>query len=211
MSNYELRPAALPHRSQRVALRVLQRLGWTLRYKPLPGPHGVIIVYPHTSNWDVVIGLLGKWAVGLPFRWLAKEALFKGLPGATIGRVLRRWGAVPVERSAPNGATARLAEQMRASDWFWLALAPEGTRGYRPYWRSGFYHLATAAHVPVVMVYIDYGKKELGVIDSIRLTGDQQADMDAIARVYRNRHGLHPTLAAPVKLGPSRSDEGRQA
>lgn len=211
MSNYELRPAALPHRSQRVALRMLHRLGWTMRYKPLPGPHGVVIVYPHTSNWDVVIGLLGKWALGLPFHWLAKEALFRGLPGATVGRLLRSWGALPVERGAAHGATVRLAEQMRASDWFWLALAPEGTRGYRPHWRSGFYHLALAARVPVVMVYLDYAKKELGVIDSIRLTGDRAADMDAIARVYRNRHGLHPTLAAPVKLGPPRNDEGRQA
>jgi 1-acyl-sn-glycerol-3-phosphate acyltransferase len=211
MSNYELRPAALPHRRQRLALRALQRLGWTMRYKPLPGPHGVVIVYPHTSNWDVVIGLLGKWALGLPFRWLAKEALFQGLAGATIGRVLRRWGAVPVERSAANGATAHLAEQMRASEWFWLALAPEGTRGYRPHWRSGFYHLAAAARVPVVMVYLDYANKELGVVDNIRLTGDQQADMAAIAGVYRNRFGLHPELAAPVKLAPPKPGENRQA
>lgn len=211
MSNYELRPDALPHLSQRVALRVLKLLGWTMRYKPLPGPHGVLIVYPHTSNWDVVIGLLAKWAVGLPFRWMAKEFLFRGLAGKTVGRLLRRWGALPIERRASHGATAQLAEQMRAADWFWLALAPEGTRDYRPYWRSGFYHVALAARVPVVMVYIDYAKKELGAIDSMRLSGDQQADMDAIARVYRNRHGLHPTLAAPVKLGPSRNDAGRQA
>ena len=196
MSKYELRPAALPHLRQRLALRALRRLGWTMRYKPLPGPHGVIIVYPHTSNWDVLIGLLGKWALGLPFRWLAKETLFTGLAGKTVGRVLRHWGALPVERSAGKGTTARL---------------PEGTRGYRPHWRSGFYTLATAARVPVVMVYLDYAKKELGVIDSMRLSGERDLDMEAIARVYRNRHGLHPTLAAPVRLAPERSDEGRQA
>lgn len=211
MSNYELRPDALPHLSQRVALRVLRRLGWTLRYKPLPGPHGVVIVYPHTSNWDLAIGLLAKWAVGLPFRWMAKESLFRGLAGKTVGRLLRRWGALPLERRVAHGATTQLAEQMRAADWYWLALAPEGTRDYRPYWRSGFYHVALAARVPVVMVYIDYAKKELGAIYSMRLSGDQQADMDAIARVYRNRHGLHPALAAPVRLAPPKNDAGRQA
>ena len=212
MSNYELRPAALPHRSQRMALRALHWLGWTMRYKPLPGPHGVVIVYPHTSNWDVLIGLLGKWALGLPFHWLAKEALFRGVAGSTVGRVLRRWGAVPVERGASSGATARLAEQMHASEWFWLALAPEGTRSYRPHWRSGFYHLALSARVPVVLVYLDWASKELGVVDSIRLSGDQESDMAAIAKVYHNRDGLHPELAAPVKLAPPKPEgEGKQA
>lgn len=198
MSNYELRPAALPHFRQRLALRALHALGWTMRYKPLPGPHGVMIVYPHTSNWDFPIGVLAKWALGLPLRWLAKESLFQG----PLGGIMRRLGGLPVERSASTGATARLAEQIRASDWFWLAIAPEGTRGYRPHWKSGFYHLAVAARVPVVMVYFDWATKELGVVDSIRLTGDLEADMNAIAAVYEGREGLRPDLAAPVRLAP---------
>ena len=209
MSQYELRTASLPRVGQRIALRVLQLFGWKVRYKPLPGPHGVAVVYPHTSNWDFMVGLLGKWAMGLPFRWLGKESLFRG-PWAGL---MRAWGGVPVERSASTGATQRLAERMRASDWFWVALAPEGTRGYKPHWRSGFYHLALAAKVPLLIVYMDYPNKELGVLDTIRLSGDQDKDMAAIGAAFRGHEGLHPELAAPIRLAPPKGsgDEGRQA
>jgi 1-acyl-sn-glycerol-3-phosphate acyltransferase len=208
MSNYELRAAALPRLGQRVSLRILRLFGWKVRYKPLPGPHGVAIVYPHTSNWDFMVGLLGKWALGLPFRWLGKESLFKG----PLGGMMRSWGGVPVERSASTGATQRLADTMREADWFWLALAPEGTRSYTPHLRSGFYHLAVMAQVPLLLVYMDYPRKELGVVDTIRLTGDQEADMAAIAAVYKGHLGLRPEMAAPIRLGPSRSgDTNKQA
>jgi 1-acyl-sn-glycerol-3-phosphate acyltransferase len=208
MSNYELRAASLPRFGQRLALRTLQLFGWTVRYKPLPGPHGVAIVYPHTSNWDFVVGLLGKWALGLPFRWLGKESLFNG----PLAGMMRSWGGVPVERSASTGATQRLADTMRKSDWFWLALAPEGTRSYKPHLRSGFYHLAVTANVPLLIVYLDYPKKELGVVDTIRLTGDPAVDMPLIEAAYQGHLGLHPELAAPIKLAPPRTTgSGRQA
>lgn len=208
MSNYELRAASLPRRGQRIALRLLHLFGWKMRYKPLPGPHGVAIVYPHTSNWDFIVGLLGKWALGLPFRWLGKESLFKG----PLAGMMRSWGGVPVERSSSTGATQRLAETMKESDWFWLALAPEGTRSYKPHLRSGFYHLAVMAKVPLLIVYLDYPRKELGVVDTIRLTGDQETDMAAIAAAYKGHLGLHPELAAPITLAPPRSGgAGKQA
>lgn len=208
MSNYALRAASLPRFGQRMSLRLLQLFGWKVRYKPLPGPHGVAIVYPHTSNWDFPIGLLGKWSLGLPFHWLGKESLFRG----PLARLMRSWGGVQVERGTSTGATLRLAQSMREADWFWLALAPEGTRSYAPHLRSGFYHLAVAAKVPLLIVYLDYPNKELGVVDTIRLTGDPEVDMPAIEAAYRGHLGLHPELAAPIKLAPARSsDAGKQA
>jgi 1-acyl-sn-glycerol-3-phosphate acyltransferase len=204
MHNNELHPAALPRFGQRTALRILRAFGWRVLFKPLPGPHGVAVVYPHTSNWDFVIGLLGKWALGLPFRWLGKESLFRGPFGSVAGVFMRSWGGVPVERSASTGATQRLADTMHAAPWFWLALAPEGTRSYRPYWRSGFYHLAVTAKVPLRIVYIDYPNKTLGVVDDIDMTGDPAVDMPAIAAAYKGHLGLHPELAAPVELAPKR-------
>ena len=212
MSDHEMQPAALPTGGQRLALRILQLIGWRLLYKPLPGPHGVVVVYPHTSNWDVVIGLLGKWALGLPFNWLGKESLFRGLTGKTIGVLLRRWHGIPVERRTATGATARLAQDMNAAKWCWIALAPEGTRDYSPHWRSGFYHLALAAKVPLLMVYMDYPNKTLGVVDTMMLTGDVERDMAAIAAVYKGRHGLHPANEAPIIIAPQRSaSQQRQA
>jgi 1-acyl-sn-glycerol-3-phosphate acyltransferase len=198
MSDYQLRPAALPTWGQRTALRLLTLLGWSLQFKPLPGPHGIAVVYPHTSNWDFFIGLLGKWAVGLQFRWLAKDSLFKGL----MGKVMRYWGGIAVDRSAPMGATRHLAQQMLASKWCWVAITPEGTRGYRPHWKSGFYHLAVAAKVPVLLVSLDYKKKVLRVVDTLELSGDTERDMAAIAAIYHDCQALYPKDAAPIRLAP---------
>jgi 1-acyl-sn-glycerol-3-phosphate acyltransferase len=206
MSDYLLRSAALPTLRQRTALRLLRLFGWRVRYKPLPGPRGIAVVYPHTSNWDFPVGLLARWAIGLEFRWLAKESLFRG----PLGILMRCWGGVPIERGAPTGATQRLAATINQADWFWLAITPEGTRGYRPHWKSGFYHLALAARVPVLLVYIDYRARELGVVDTLELSGDRAADMAAIAAVYQGREALYPALAAPVMLAPPRENDQAQ-
>ena len=201
MDDYELQPAALPSWKQRLALRTLQAFGWRMRFKPLPGPHGVAVVYPHTSNWDFFVGLLGKWALGLPFRWLAKDALFRG----PLGHVMRYLGGIAVDRSTTMGATAQLAQTMKQSAWCWIGITPEGTRSYRPHWRTGFYHLALTAGVPVLIVYLDYPNKVLGLVDSVMLTGDQAVDMAAIAAACKGHEGLHPENAAPIVLAPPRA------
>ena len=206
MSDYLLRPAALPTWGQRTALRLLRLFGWRVRFKPLPGPHGIAVVYPHTSNWDFLVGLLGKWAIGLQFRWLAKDSLFRG----PMGVVMRFWGGIAVDRSAPMGATRKLAADMLATPWCWVGITPEGTRGYRPHWKSGFYHLALTARVPLLLVYIDYRTKELGVVDTIELSGDVDADMAAIAAVYQGREARYPGKAAPVQLAPQRDNVERK-
>lgn len=184
---------------QRLALRMLRMLGWRLYFAPLPGPRGVAIVYPHTSNWDVVIGLLAKWAVNLPFRWLGKEALFQGVFGVVLGPLLRHLGCVPIERQASTGAIERIARQMRDAPWYWLALAPEGTRSLRPQWRSGFYHIALAAQVPLLVVAIDYATKTIHADRVLNLSGDKARDRAAIAALYENVQGLVPHNAAPIE------------
>ena len=206
MSENLLRPAALPTWGQRTSLRLLNLLGWKMHYKPLPGPHGIAVVYPHTSNWDFFIGLLGKWALGLQFRWLAKDSLFKGAMGA----IMRYWGGIAVDRRAPMGATRSLAQSMLREEWCWVAITPEGTRGYRPHWKSGFYHLALAADLPVLLVYMDYREKVLSVTDTVRLSGDQDADMAAIAAIYAGKQALYPELAAPIKLAPPHTGPERR-
>lgn len=206
MSDYLVQPSNLPTLRQRLALRALRLAGWTLHYKPLPGPHGIVVVYPHTSNWDFPIGLVAKWALDLDFRWLAKDSLFRGL----MGRIMRYWGGIAIDRSAPMGATRQIAQNMLAEPWCWVAITPEGTRGYRPHWKSGFYHLAQTANVPLLLVCFDYGKKELRLVDTLSLSGDVERDMDVIRTVYQDVQALHPEDAAPIELAPRDSDEPRR-
>jgi len=118
-----------------MARRLLRLASWRVAFGGLPARQGVVIVYPHTSNWDFIIGIVAKWSIGIPVAFWGKASLFR-VP--LFGRWLRWLGGVPVERSSSQGAVAAMAKRLvraRASDRFmWLALAPEGTRrrGGRP-------------------------------------------------------------------------------
>jgi len=179
---------------------LLSRAGWRVRFDGLPSRQGVAIIYPHTSNWDFVVGLLAKWAVGMPVTFWGKASLFD-LP--LFGRWLRSLGGRPVNRTSPQGVVGQMAEELeaaRAADRFmWLALSPEGTRKFQDGWRSGFYHVALAAQVPLALVYFDYAEKVVGVDTFVQLSGDAEADMALVQRHLGHRTGKRPAQAAPVK------------
>ena len=186
-----------------LARRLLALFGWRVRFDGLPGPKGVAIVYPHTSNWDFVIGLLAKWALDLPIRWVGKESLFRGLTGATLGRLMRMWGGRPVDRNNASGAVEQLAQLMQSEPWFWLGLSPEGTRRRTDYIRSGFYHLALKLDLPVALAYIDDRTREIGVAEFVHMSGDQARDLALLRRFYADKVGRFPAKASTIAFRPS--------
>ncbi len=193
------RPVQL--RGSRVARALLRLAGWRLRFGGLPGKQGVLIVYPHTSNWDFPLGLLVKWAAGIQITFWGKDSLFR-VP--LFGRWLRWLGGVPVDREFSRGIVGQMASELaqaRAQDRFlWLALSPEGTRRHASGWRSGFYHVALQAQVPVGLVFLDYGQHEAGVQRFIMLGGNMRTDLTAIAEELGHRVGKRPALAAPIRF-----------
>jgi 1-acyl-sn-glycerol-3-phosphate acyltransferase len=194
-------PLPIQLRGSRIARAVLRLGGWRVAFAGLPARQGVLIVYPHTSNWDFVVGILAKWAVGIPLAFWGKGALFK-LP--LFGRWLRWVGGIPVDRDASLGRVGEMVQRFaaaRADDRFlWLALSPEGTRRHAAAWRSGFYHLAFEAGVPLGLGFIDYAARTVGVEEFIVLSGDRSADMTAIAAHLAHRRGRSPEHAAPIRL-----------
>jgi len=187
------------------ARRLLALFGWRVRFDGLPGPRGVAIVYPHTSNWDFIVGLLAKWSMNVPIRWVGKETLFRGLTGATLGRLMRLWGGRPVDRHNPSGAVEQLAQMMQSEPWFWLGLSPEGTRRHTDYIRSGFYHLALKLDLPVALAYIDYRTREIGVTRFVRMNGDQERDLELLRVYYGDKVGRFPRKAGTIAFRPSES------
>ncbi|MEP7296417.1 MAG: 1-acyl-sn-glycerol-3-phosphate acyltransferase [Burkholderiales bacterium] len=188
-------------RGSAVAKAALRLAGWTLRFDGLPAKQGVLIVYPHTSNWDFVLGIVTKWAVGIQLTFWGKDTLFR-LP--LFGPWLRWLGGVPVDRHVARGIVGQMTDELvaaRAQDRFlWLALSPEGTRRRTGAWRSGFYHVALNARVPVGLVFLDYGRREVGVQRFVTLTGDTQADLRAIEVGLRQPIGMRPALASPIRF-----------
>jgi 1-acyl-sn-glycerol-3-phosphate acyltransferase len=180
----------------RFASWMLRLAGWrVVLAQPVP-LRCVVVFYPHTSNWDFPLGLTAKWLVGVPFRFIAKDSLF----ATPLGPWLRRWGGIPVNRSGGTGVIARFAAEFAKHDDFRLAVAPEGTRSLTGRWKSGFYHLARAAKVPLALAFIDYRRREIGVGGYIELTGNVAADMSRIAAVYADKTARWPQNAGPIQL-----------
>lgn len=193
--------APLRFRGSPLAAFLLRLAGWKVFFDGLPALQGVLIVYPHTSNWDFIVMLLAKWSLGVPVRFWGKDKLFR-IP--LFGRWLRWVGGVPVNRVAPQGVTKQaldiFAAKQAAGTYFWLGLAPEGTRKRIPGLRSGFYRTALGANVPLGLVSLDYAKREIDATRFIQLTGDEAADMARIAAAYAGVRGRNPGNAAPLVL-----------
>lgn len=198
-------PQVLPDRpvqlhGSAVARALLRVAGWRLDFDGMPAEQGVIVVYPHTSNWDFVLGVTAKWAIGLPIVFWGKDSLFR-LP--LFGRWLRWIGGVPVDRSHAQGAVSQMVERLRQARherrFLWLALSPEGTRALTSGWRSGFYRVALQADVPVGLAYLDFGQRRVGIQTYLRFCGDRAQDFRALAEAFGAVRGLRPQLASPVQ------------
>src|SRR5487761_2572599 len=148
-----------PSIGQRAARALLKVSGWRSVLAPPPAAHGIIIIYPHTSNWDFIIGVLYKIGAGLPVRWMGKDTIFRW----PLRRLLLRLGGIPIRRDQRSGFVAALLAQFARSDWMWLAITPEGTRAHTNYWKSGFYRIALAGDLPVGLGYIDYATHTVGI------------------------------------------------
>jgi 1-acyl-sn-glycerol-3-phosphate acyltransferase len=185
----------------RVAHTLLRLAGWRLDFDGLPAQQGVIAVYPHTSNWDFVLGIFAKWAIGVSVVFWGKDSLFR-VP--LFGRWLRWLGGVPVDRASARGVVgdmvSRMQEAREQSRFCWLALSPEGTRSLTQGWRSGFYNVCLGADVPLALAHLDYATHRVGVATCLRLSGNRSADMAAIEQHIGWSRGYRPELAAPIRL-----------
>ena len=182
--------------AEALARWLLGRRGWRIVYASPPAPKCVITFYPHTSNWDFVIGILARAAIGLPCHFVAKDTLFRW----PTGGILRRMGGIPVNRREHTGFIAQLAREFSSRERFFVAIAPEGTRSRTERWKSGFYHLALAARVPLALAYIDYPRREIGIGAYLDLTGDAERDLAAIRGFYSDKIGRWPGKQGEIRL-----------
>jgi 1-acyl-sn-glycerol-3-phosphate acyltransferase len=148
----------------------------------------VLIVAPHTSNWDFLVGLQAKLALRLGCTFIGKHTLFRW----PLGILMRRLGGVPVDRQAAAGFASQVARVMRETDQMTVALAPEGTRKLIPQWKSGFYRIATEAGAPILPVGFDYSRRVVFFAPLFRPTGDYEKDLAQLRSHYRPEMGQKP-------------------
>ncbi len=168
--------------------RVLLRLfGWRMTGALPDLPRMVIAAGPHTSNWDFLVGMGAMYAAGFRVSFLGKDSLFR----PPLGWLLRWLGGRPVDRKAAHGVVAETVRQIQAADQFILALAPEGTRKPTSQWRTGFWHVAHAAKLPIVLGFFDYGTKTVG-FGPIIWPANVETDLKAIQAFYATKGAKRP-------------------
>ncbi len=156
----------------------------------------VMIAAPHTTNWDFPIMLALTKASGVDVKWLGKASLFRG----PMGLLMRRLGGISVDRRAAGGMVAALAGEFAARERMVLIVPAEGTRSQTHCWKSGFYHIARQANVPVVCGFVDGSTRSGGLGPVVHLTGDIARDMDEFRAFYAGKTGLRAGRETPVRL-----------
>jgi 1-acyl-sn-glycerol-3-phosphate acyltransferase len=162
--------------------------GWKINGKMPAEKKFIIIVAPHTSNWDFMIGLAVRSILKFKARYLAKKELFR-FPFGTFFRAL---GGVPVDRSKNSNLVESVAELFRERDELIIAIAPEGTRKQVTKWKTGFYFIALEAHIPIVMASFDYKRKTVFINKPFYPTGNKEEDMKYIFDFYLDKRGKYP-------------------
>lgn len=161
--------------------RALLRLtGWRIVGELPDLPKLVIIGAPHSSNWDGVWALAFKVALRLDVRFIIKNEYTKGV----LGPLVRGLGGIGIDRKAAHDVVAQMRQQFASRDKLWLGITPEGTRKKVTKWKSGFWHIARAANVPMLLLYFHYPDKTIGLGPLIELGDDPGADMARIRAYY---------------------------
>ena len=190
-------PPALPKRggtvSRALGRALLALLGWRMEGNLPDVPKAVLIVAPHTSNWDFVIGIAAKLALGLHASWLGKHTLFRG----PFAGLMRRLGGIPVDRTRPQEVVSQTVSRFAASDQLVLGLSPEGTRKAVARWRSGFYHIANGAAVPIVPVALDWPSHRLIIGPPTQPTGNMANDLPALGAFFDPFRGRRGEVTPP--------------
>lgn len=157
----------------------------------------VLIAAPHTSNWDFIYMMCFASIYSLKISWMGKHTLFRN---PILNKLFRKLGGIPVFRNERRNMVQQMANAFTERDNLILAIPPEGTRKRSDYWKSGFYHIANQAKVPVVMSFLDYKRKQGGFGPVVHLTGDIKKDMDQFRAFYSNKTARHPHAYSPIRL-----------
>lgn len=181
---------------QTIARKLLAWMGWTLEGARPVHERYVLIAAPHTSNWDFPMMLLFAAAFDIKIQWMAKHSLFNPF----TGWLMRALGGLPIDRNSSNGIVGSMAQTLIKAKELVLVVPAEGTRERVEYWKSGFYHIARQANVPIVPSVLDFGRKRGGFGAGIMPTGNVKLDMDYFRDFYAGASGKFPDNFGPIRL-----------
>lgn len=170
--------------------------GWKFEGELPPDGKFMLICAPHTSNWDFIYLLAIMFMLRIKVSWMGKHTLFK----KPFGGLMRWLGGIPIDRRSTHGVVDQIAEHFNAHENLIIAIAPEGTRKKTDHWKSGFYHIAHKAQVPLLLGYVDFENKKAGTGPAFIPTGKIPEDMEIIRGFYKDIRGDHPEFESDIIL-----------
>lgn len=180
---------------------ILGLLGWKVTGSYADTPAKIMLVaMPHTSNMDFPLGLLVRNVMQVKISYAAKHTLFK----PPFGWLFRILGGYPINRTKKSNLVEQIADLYKQHPVFRMVIAPEGTRKKVETLKSGFYHIAHLAKIPLRFVAFDYGKKEVRFSESFFTTGNIEADFQVMFDFFRGVQGRHPKLQFEIPTTSSR-------
>lgn len=191
-----LNPGKTPavHRAYRGAFfkwlgkSLFRRMGWQLQGEFPEDRQLIIVVAPHTSNWDFVVGMSVLWGMDLRCRWLGKDSLFR----PPCGWLMRRMGGTAVNRENPGSIAADLAQEINQSGGLALVITPEGTRGRVEKWKTGFLRIARASNSRILLAALDFEKKTAYLGDVVSPAEDEAAQIAELKAYFSQFHPKNP-------------------
>jgi 1-acyl-sn-glycerol-3-phosphate acyltransferase len=172
----------------KLANKYLEMSGWQIVGEVPNVKKLVMLAVPHTSNFDGWNAVMVILSVGIDFKLMGKKELFC-IP--VIGQFLKWGGIISIDRQKKGSTLQATIERFKTEDQFWLGLAPEGTRSYTEKWKTGFYHIAVGADVPILPIAMDYKTKQIRFLPLFYPTGNIDADLPKIYAYYKGVEGLH--------------------
>lgn len=169
---------------------IFRQVGWDIEGKLPDLTHYIIAVIPHTTNWDFIIGLVVKWSMNLKVNYIGKHQLFR----FPYGFIFRWLGGRPVNRKQSNNLVKQVSDIYKQEKTFILALAPEGTRKKTKKIKTGFYHIAEEANIPILQIGFDFQKRRVIVGDLFYPTGNKKEDMEVFMQFYYNIVPKYPEM-----------------
>lgn len=173
-----------------LGLLILKLFRWKIEGNMPKDDKFVIIGAPHTSNWDFLLMMAIMAYFRVPISWMGKKELFRGV----FGHFFRYLGGIAIDRDQTLNTVDSIVNTFNKQTKMVLVLAPEGTRKAVPRWKSGFYHIAYGAKIPIVLGFLDYKNRVGGVLDVFYPSGDAEKEIPKIQEYYQNISGKKPEL-----------------
>lgn len=175
--------------TQWAMIGLMRLTGWRFTGEPYPTVGKfVLIIGPHTSNWDFPLGIMAMYALGIRGAFLGKDTLFKG----PLGMIMRFLGGFPVDRANANDVVSQTVDLVKRLDKVTIVLSPEGTRKRMEKWRSGFYWIATKSEIPILPVVFDFKRRAIHINPLFQPTGVMEADIAFLRTYYRAEMAFDP-------------------